>query len=221
MTEVLRTQSHPAAPLVALPSLRFVDEVAELTAIFDPAVNVVCLRRPPSSVLVEEAARAAAQPAYRKLFTVAPDSASRTVPEELSGFPSLAADIGRWIEVLADLMGAEHLGVRLARLETAMCPRFHVDRVMLRAVITYQGRGTELISSEHVDRRRLGHAARGATDESSGLMLAPGRVRAAAPFDVVLLKGEAWPQNEGCGAVHRSPAASAEESRLVLTLDLL
>jgi hypothetical protein len=102
-----------------------------------------------------------------------------------------------------------------------MCPRFHVDRVTLRVVSTYQGRGTELVAHEHVDRRYLGHAARGAADEESGLLRVPGCVCVARPFDIVLLKGEAWPDNAGRGAVHRSPAASAEAPRLVMTLDPL
>jgi hypothetical protein len=222
VTSTLRSgQSSPIVPPSITSSLRFVDEVPDLTAIFDPTVNVVTLRRPPSPALVEDAVRAAGQVGFLRLFALPPESAAQIVPEELAGFPHLAADLRFWIEVLAELTDLERVGVRLARLETSMCPRFHVDRVTLRLVTTYEGQGTEFVSSEHVDRRRLGHAALGAADEVSGLLLAPGCVRSASAFDVVLLKGEEWPENGGHGAVHRSPAASGKEPRLVLTLDLL
>ncbi|MET0403973.1 MAG: DUF1826 domain-containing protein [Cystobacter sp.] len=67
--------------------------------------------------------------------------------------------------------------------------------------------------------RGLGHASRKAED--SELLLPGGSVRAASTGDLVLLKGEAWPDNQGRGAVHRSPTASTDTPRLVLTLDPL
>jgi hypothetical protein len=102
-----------------------------------------------------------------------------------------------------------------------MCPRLHVDRVTLRAVATYVGAGTEYLSNEDVDRRWLGHAARGAPDHLSGLVRSGGVIQAAQPGDIVLLKGEAWPENVGGGAVHRSPAVTDATPRVVMTLDLL
>jgi hypothetical protein len=39
--------------------------------------------------------------------------------------------------------------------------------------------------------------------------------------DVSLLKGEGWYNNENFGAVHRSPAITANERRLLLTLDFI
>ncbi|KAL3139461.1 hypothetical protein ABBQ38_003791 [Trebouxia sp. C0009 RCD-2024] len=41
----------------------------------------------------------------------------------------------------------------------------------------------------------------------------------AGEWDIVVLKGNAFPGNEGYGAVHKSPAASEESPRLLLTLD--
>lgn len=46
-------------------------------------------------------------------------------------------------------------------------------------------------------------------------------MRAAQPGDVVLLKGEAWPDSVGRGAAHRAPAASGASPRPALTLDPL
>lgn len=148
-------------------------------------------------------------------------AAEHNVSAELQGWPHLAADTRFWVEVLSELTGATHVGVRLTRIEEAMCPRFHVDGVTVRLVTTYVGLGSEFVSSEQVDRTRLGHAASGMTDATSGLLRTSDCVRSAQAFDVVLLKGEAWPGNKGRGAVHRSPAASAAAPRLVLTLDAL
>ncbi|MBL9025824.1 MAG: DUF1826 domain-containing protein [Myxococcales bacterium] len=201
-------------------SLRFVEHVADLTAIFEPKVNIVSLRREASAALTEETRRAVGE-WHGKLFTVAVPEAEPIVAEQLIGLPTLAADALRWIEVLADLTGSLHVGVRLARLESAMCPRFHVDRVPIRLVTTYAGRGTEVLSNEHVDRARLGHGGLYTTDEASGVMITPNHVRSTSTFDVVLLKGDTWPDNAGLGAVHRSPPASAASPRLVMTLDVL
>ena len=77
------------------------------------------------------------------------------------------------------------------------------------------------VSNEHVDRSKLGHAAKGMRDEESGLLSSVQRILAADEGELVLLKGEAWPDNGGRGAVHRSPAVSDATPRLVLTLDPL
>lgn len=216
-----KTTTFTGDPAPAQSSWRMVRDVAELAAIFEPTVNVVSLRRARSEALIEACRCALIEPGFRKWLTVPSGPAGlRDIHDVLTGLPALADDVHFWVDVLADLTGSEGVGVRLARVESAMCPRFHVDRVTLRVVCTYEGRGTEFISNEHVDRRRLGHAAGGASDETSGLLLIPDCVRTAEPGDVVLLKGEAW-ADIGGGAVHRSPAVSSASPRLVMTLDPL
>lgn len=201
-------------------SSREVGEVGDLALIFEPGVNVVVLRRALSVALKEDTARALQMLRLGKAFAAPPGEAGRgEVFAELRGLPHLAADISFWSEVLSDLTESALIGVRLARMEAAMCPRFHVDRVTLRVVSTYWGNGTEYLADEDVDRRWLGHAAGGRPDEVSGLMR--GRVQVAPMGSLVLLKGEAWPDNLGRGAVHRSPTANSTSPRLVLTLDPL
>lgn len=209
------TQNHE-------PSVRLVGEVAALAEIFDPAVNIVTLRRARSEALIEEGRRALSEIGFRVLTVARPGPAGiEDLREALAGWPHLTSDVSFWVDVLAEITGSERVGVRLARLSSAMCPRFHVDRVALRVVCTYEGRGTEYVSEEHVNRHWLGHAAKGAPDEASGLLSSPGHVLAAEPGDVVLLKGDTWDGNAGRAAVHRSPAASAASPRLVMTLDPL
>lgn len=156
------------------------------------------------------------------MLTAVPGSQSqKALRAALLAAPGLAEDLAAWVDVLAELTGSERIGVRFARVSTAMCPRLHVDRVTLRVVGTYVGAGTEYLSNDDVDRRWLGHAARGAPDHLSGLLRPGGVIQAAQPGDIVLLKGEAWPDNAGGGAVHRSPAVTDSTPRLVMTLDPL
>jgi hypothetical protein len=213
----VRPNSAPASPS----SLRLVDSVGDLAAIFAPDVNVVTLRRRPARVLVEETRRIAERPAPPMRWLGSPEALAQEFAGEFPTQPTLARDIALWSEVLSDLCGCDRIGARWVATETAMCPRFHVDYVTLRLVVTYTGPGTEYVASEHVDRGKLGRPSLHATDERSGLLRPCARVEAARAFDVVLLKGEAWAGNEGRGAVHRSPRVPPGGARVVLTLDPL
>lgn len=53
----------------------------------------------------------------------------------------------------------------------------------------------------------------------AGLIKAGAPVRQLTPFSVALLKGDAWPDNEGRGLVHRSPAVKDGDQRILITLD--
>lgn len=114
--------------------------------------------------------------------------------------------------LFGDLFEAERLGVRLTLSDKPMCPRFHVDDVVCRLVVTLAGAGSEFLDERDVRRRLLG--AKESAVEREGAA-----VHRLEPFEVGLFKGEAWPDNRGHGVVHRSPPG--RERRLVLTLDLL
>ncbi|CAM3738607.1 DUF1826 domain-containing protein [Corallococcus sp. ZKHCc1 1396] len=123
-------------------------------------------------------------------------------------------DLHAVVGLYADLFEARWLGVRLTTVDRDLCPRFHVDRVGVRLLCTYAGPATEWLEECHVARGHLG---------PTGEVLRPGgQVRTLERFDVALLKGEAWPGNEGRGAVHRSPSLTKEGSRrILLTVDVL
>jgi hypothetical protein len=198
-------------------SVRVVDDIADLSAIYEDAVNIVVLRRSLLAPLAADVVRVVVDPHFRKLIVIKPNDRGRSkLNESLAGLSALAADIGLWAEVIGELTGCELVGVRLERVITAMCPRFHTDKVPLRVVSAFAGAGTEYLATEDVDRDWLGH-----TDEATGPRVASAKIRRAAPGDLVLLKGEAWPNNSGRGAIHRSPPASSRAPRLVLTLDPL
>jgi hypothetical protein len=202
-------------------SVRCVDEIAGLAELFDVGAHVVHLRRALPEGVRAAAWRLVAEPGLRVAVLVPLTRAGRAQLREDVPSGDLAEELCFWAELMGELTGCTSVGIRCARLDAAMCPRFHVDRVGVRLVTTLVGPGTEYVASEHVNRAMLGHAAGGASDATSGL-LRPGAVIARAePGDVVLMKGESWPGNTGCGAVHRSPATQADAPRLVVTIDPL
>lgn len=127
-----------------------------------------------------------------------------------------ASDLVQLCDMYACLFDLELIGLRLSVLNKAMCPRFHVDRVVCRMICTYFGEGTEWLPEHAVNRHALGNttdptASNQQHNETNTQRLMQG--------SVALLKGEQWPGNQGRGLVHRSPAVSSGQSRLVLTLD--
>ena len=136
------------------------------------------------------------------------------------GNSALIDDISMLSAAFAKLVRTERLAVAIEGPNEATCPRFHVDRVGIRMLVTYQGPGTEWLCHEHVDRRWLGEAGMRQPDSENGVIRPEAIVQRAPAFAVVLLKGEAWPGNEGFGAVHRSPDP-AGQPRMLLRVDML
>ncbi|KAI3485015.1 hypothetical protein L1887_51790 [Cichorium endivia] len=100
---------------------------------------------------------------------------------DLAGYEGFIADLGWLVGAYACLLDARSVGLRLRVLESAMCPRFHVDQVPLRLISTYAGPASEWLEEGVVNRRRL------AQEEVD-----PVHIRQLACGDVALLKGEKW-----------------------------
>lgn len=132
---------------------------------------------------------------------------------------ALISDVSLLVDMLCCLFGIKQVGLRLRVLDSAMCPRFHTDKLVCRLVSSYSHIGTQWLANHALDRTRLGHGSGGRCDAESGLYQDSDAIVTATPGDVLLLKGESWPGNEGLGVVHRSPALSEGQKRLVLTLD--
>lgn len=118
-------------------------------------------------------------------------------------------DVALVVDMFACLFELKAVGVRLAVLNKAMCPKFHVDHVPCRLLCTYTGAGT--LWHDHAQVRRF--------DNGSLAPLSDARPNQLNAGDVALLKGESWVGNEGRGQVHCSPEATDASRRLVLTLD--
>ncbi|MEK1839203.1 MAG: DUF1826 domain-containing protein [Pseudomonas sp.] len=132
---------------------------------------------------------------------------------DLEGYEGFIADVSWLVSAFACLLGAQRIGLRLRVLDTAMCPRFHVDHVPVRLITTYAGIGSQWLKEGAIDRRQLGKPEAEPQDESLIQQITSG--------EVALLKGEKWHGNEGFGLIHRSPQPASGERRLILTLDWL
>ena len=132
---------------------------------------------------------------------------------DLEGYEGFIADVSWLVSAFACLLGAQRIGLRLRVLDTAMCPRFHVDHVPVRLITTYAGIGSQWLKEGEIDRRQLGKPE--AEPQNNSL------IQQITSGEVALLKGEKWHGNEGFGLIHRSPQPAPGERRLILTLDWL
>lgn len=202
-------------------SIRQLANVDELACVFEPSTQIAWLAREPDPAIAHEldaALRAASLGSGGRVVLAAGAAPDAAVLPGLNFCPALRADIGRLIELYVDLMECPSVGLRLEVVDRAMCPRFHVNRVALRLLVTYRGPATEWLDDAAADRGKLG--AGGLPDAQSGLIRDPLAIGRARPFDVVLLKGCQWPGNEARGAIHRSPAVPIGAApRVLLALD--
>lgn len=127
-------------------------------------------------------------------------------------FQNLITDLDLLVHQFAKLSRGRDLSFRFFTTNHDDCKRFHLDRVNLRLMCTYQGTGTEWLSEEQLDRdaQRLG-----APNEEIVRFGEPQRFET---FWVGIMKGD--PKNVGQGLVHRSPIVSGTgQTRVVFSLD--
>jgi hypothetical protein len=84
-------------------------------------------------------------------------------------------------------------------MDSVLCPKFHTDFLEVRMICTYFGEGTEYLYSTQNNRSKLKF------QHETGDMEDFDNIQRASLFDLVLLKGEHFPDNKGYGAIHRSP----------------
>lgn len=160
-------------------------------------------------------------PTFRKSISLSPETAreeldlatQRKLPK------ALVENIAQLVDMFCCLFDLKEVGLRLTALNNAMCPRFHVDHIPCRLVTTFHGTASQWLQNHNVDRTKLGHGNNELPDETSGLYQQQSDIEQLSTGDVALLKGEAWAGNESLGIVHRSPATSPNETRLLMTLD--
>lgn len=146
----------------------------------------------------------------------------QTLTKELPEGEGRAAaidDIYLLSDMLTCLFDCENVGLRLAPLSKAMCPRFHIDNIPVRLVCTYLGNGTQWLPTEAVNHSVLGHRSKGLSDDESGLYSDPAVIQQLSTFDVGILKGSAWEDDITKAVVHRSCPVEAGTKRVLLALD--
>ncbi len=200
------------------------DDPKALADIYQEDINIAIWQRTAGERLKDAVdGFLAANPQFETAMSVSPDSAHAEISEATreTAPTELADNVAELVDMFCYLFGLKRAGLRLATLNRAMCPRFHVDRVPCRMVTTYHGVATEWLPHHAVDRSKLGPGSKGQSDLDSGLFASQSDIQRLTCGDVALLKGELWTGNEDAGLVHRSPAVPAGENRLLLTLDEL
>ncbi|MFA0088062.1 succinylglutamate desuccinylase [Vibrio sp. 10N.286.49.C2] len=155
--------------------------------------------------------------------TVTPDTVADLLRDKLDGYAcadDLSDDIALIVDMFCCLFDLQEVGLRLTTLDTAMCPKFHVDHLPCRLVTTYAGFATQWLNNDDIDRSKLGAGSAGLPDHQSGLLKTNVCINQLKKGDVALLKGSGWEGNEATGVVHRSPETTGTERRLLLTLDM-
>ena len=190
--------------------------------IFADGVTVCIWNRQPDPILANYLRESAGSGSWERRARV--DVAAPQFEELLTGFK---ADVGRvrWltelsvlIDLFATLTDSRTVGLRLTATDTATCPRFHSDQVGLRLLCCWLGEGTEWLAEEDVIREPAELSDRSA-HFAAGPVRPGGVVRQMRPFEVGVFKGELWPENQGRGAMHRSPQPNGR--RVFVSLDEL
>jgi hypothetical protein len=197
-------------------------ELEELIRIFHPFTQIVICQRDTSNIVDRYIQQGLENNLFGNGFLTVIRSEEGLAPDFLPPLPgreAMVEDVRFLAELYSDLMGCNEIALRLEVLDKAMCPRFHVDRTGIRLVCTYHGQGTEWINDERVDRDKPELNSLGFADSAPSLLDERTRVEATAPFDITLLKGSLWQGNPQRGALHRSPAVAAGQSRVLLVMD--
>lgn len=100
-------------------------------------------------------------------------------------------------------MRAKLVEVRLEKITTNACRKFHADYVTARLITTYQGQGTQWLDSDATEDCDCGD---------------PHNIQQMQTGDVAMFKGRLWSKDNP--AIHRSPPIEGTgEERLVLVMN--
>lgn len=201
----------------------------EVRRILEPKLNACLWRRsPPPELLRQLASHVSAEPG--RVLRGEPTADAGSVVRAFFGenptraTERLARDASLIHEAFRELANGNGTVAQLEVVTTDKCKRFHSDFKQIRAVCTYAGPGTEWVDELDVNRALLAvHDHSGNFElQNKKIVQGDGTIKHAMPGDVVFLKGESYPGNQGRGAVHRSPPIEhAGLKRLVLTLDMV
>lgn len=213
------TTSAATAPLAVIS-----DDAGELAQIYQAEVNLVvwqqalcgCLGRQAALQLQEDIQRLLVQqPGFRFSLIASREGARQRLQDTLPSVAGECAGLAAWLltalDLFVELFEPAAVALRLQSLQTAMCPRFHVDHVPVRLVSTLTGAATEWLPETALARSALGASGHNPCLDQAAIQ----RMESG---DLALLKGEGWMGNEGRGLVHRSPQVSGQP-RLFLSID--
>lgn len=208
------------------PGIRYEPTALNLSEILGRGTNVLHRPRPVAPPWISELrAEVAGLSTFETKVRFESPSAThaRRLVEPLpatSARDALEADVAGLLGAYGALVRGRRLQAALMLTDRVTCPKFHADHVGLRLLCAYVGPGTEWVPEAHVDRTHLCCADHGPEEANRLIVPDPARIVRARTFDVLVLKGDAFPGNAGRGAVHRTPPdAAAGGKRLVLKID--
>lgn len=192
-----------------------------LRSVLDPRINLGVWRRPQQQAIAREVSCLGATDLPDTRYSTSADSFDKDIASVLrehgldpESFSHWRDDLGRLAEHYFQLRGGRQVTLRLVTTGDYGCRRFHVDRTHLRLLCTYRGPGTEWLPDAQVDRAAQ---STGAPNEEIIRFGEPSRF---STFWVGLLKGSAYPGNDGHGLVHRSPSVECTDpTRVLFCLD--
>jgi hypothetical protein len=132
----------------------------------------------------------------------------------------LLEDIASLADEFGQLADCAEVRVRLTKVSDDGCAAFHVDRLPLRLLCTYAGKGAQWAAEADVRRAELGLCFCSAAEANAAIVPDAGSIRTMPTGAVAIFKGRLWPGAERRGLVHRShPVCCDEHARLRLTID--
>jgi len=132
----------------------------------------------------------------------------------------LLEDIASLADEFGQLADCAEVRVRLTKVSDDGCAAFHVDRLPLRLLCTYAGKGTQWAAEADLRRAGLGLCFGSAAEANAAIVPDAGSIRTMPTGAVAIFKGRLWPGAEHRGLVHRShPVCCGEHARLRLVID--
>ena len=184
-----------------------------------PSVDLSLWQRPPQALIEKELKTLKADSLPHTRFRTTPDTFDRDIEAlfkhqslNTNHFTNFRSDLSQLMRRFSRLSRTKDLCFRLFTTNKNDCKRFHLDRVNLRLICTYQGTGTEWLTGAQVDRE-----AQLAGEPNSSIMRF-GSPQQLETYWVGIMRGD--PKNLGQGLIHRSPTIEgSDQVRIVFSLD--
>ncbi len=193
------------------------DSLGGLAEIYADDVELISISQPESPALAKLAGQLLESRQHLELeWQQDVHSTEVALPEtsdvvEPAAMDALGKEVTFAVDVLHELLDCDRVGVRIATLRGPMCPRFHVDQIPCRMLVTFSGAGTEWIASDEVDREQFADRQNLEPPLRNGAS-----IRQLPAGSWSLLKGGTW-DDQFSGVVHRSPHGTSQ--RLLMSLD--
>lgn len=189
-------------------SAHIVNSLANISQLNHPACPAVIWQRPIETKLQSWLDNLTPEELTNTRILISPKDMRKTLEEACNASGAtdcperqmLIDDVVELADEFAQLMSTPYLRLRLDKVATNACKKFHVDYLTARLVCTYRGTGTEYgIASDGTEPQSIYNVPTGSP---------------------LLIRGKHWPNNPTSKFLHRSPPIEGTgETRLVLVLD--